>query len=265
MKQNNYLKMNPSSTVFTQKKVRKIEHKGEMYYSIVDIIEYMTGTVAPRTYWAMLKKRDFQLLNVIESLKIAAPDGKLYQTDAANKAGILQILLSMPSPELEPFKTWLSKPQQKNVPQKSRKKHVELPQIQSIKGYSDEDLTKSLQALESPSPLINEWRQRGVASGIEYALLDATISKWTFDVTPTEHKELKGLTYQKLNDHMTSLEYIFKALAEEMTRCVTVERDAQGFIENYGAAQIGGKMAGEARRSFERDAGMKVVSSDNNL
>jgi DNA-damage-inducible protein D len=257
--------MNPSSTVFTQKKVRKIEHKGEMYYSIVDIIEYLTGTVAPRTYWAMLKKRDFQLLNVIETLKIAAPDGKFYQTDAANKAGILTILLSMPSPELEPFKTWLSTPQQKVIVKKTIKKVVELPQIQSVKGYSDEDTTKSVQVLESPSPLINEWRKRGVASGIEYALLDATISKWTFDLTPTQHKELKGLTYQKLSDHMTSLECIFKALAEEMTRCFTVERDAQGFIDNYGAAQIGGKMAGDARRNFERDVGMKVVSKDNNL
>jgi DNA-damage-inducible protein D len=257
--------MDSSSTAFALKKVRKIEHKGEMYYSIVDIIENFTGTVAPRTYWAMLKKRDFQLLNVIESLKMTAPDGKSYQADATNKAGVLTILMSMPSPELEPFKSWLSKPQTNQKANKSVSNDVELPKIQSVRGYSDEDFTKAVQIQEPPSPLINEWRQRGVSSGIEYALLDATISKWTFDLTPSEHKELKGLTYQKLNDHMTSMELIFKALAEEMTRCVTVERDAQGFIDNYGAAQVGGKMAGEARLSFERDSGMKVVSSKNNL
>jgi DNA-damage-inducible protein D len=242
-----------------QKQVRKAEHNGEMYYSVVDIIENLTGTVAPRTYWAMLKKRDMQLTKLSEILKITAADGKIYATEAANKQGILRILTSMPSPEMEPFKTWLSNPK------KTKRKAMDLPQIQKIKGYSDESPQNALQVLEPPSPLTREWRERGVSSGIEHALLDATISKWTFDLTPSEHKAFKGLKTEKLQDHLTSLELIFKALGEETTRQFAIKDDAQGFIENYGAAQKGGNLAGDARRNFEKESSTKVVSSANYL
>ena len=56
--------------IFEQKPIRRIEHNGEMYFSIVDIIEVLTDSPKPRTYWAMLKKRENQLLTVCEQLKI---------------------------------------------------------------------------------------------------------------------------------------------------------------------------------------------------
>jgi DNA-damage-inducible protein D len=64
---------------------------------------------------------------------------------------------------------------------------------------------------------------------------------------------------------MTPLELIFTALSEEITKRVTIQNDAQGFNENYEAAQKGGDMAGEARRNLEKKLGEKVVSSDNFL
>jgi DNA-damage-inducible protein D len=254
--------MNDSITVLAQKKVRKVEHNGEMFYSIVDIIEKLTGTVAPRTYWALLKKRNFDLLKLSEALNIPAADGKTYTTEATNKVGILRILTSMPSPEFEPFKSLFLATK---TDAKPKKKAVELPQIQHIKGYSDEASKTTFQPLKPPSTLTKEWQQRGIEGNIEFAILDATMSKWTFDLTPTEHKELKGLTTQKLSAHFTSLELIFKALAEEATRDITIKNNAQGFIENYGAAQIGGKLAGDARRNLEESTGIKVVSSENRL
>jgi DNA-damage-inducible protein D len=261
MKRYNYKKMNDSTTVLAPKKVRKVEHNGEMFYSIVDIIEKLTGTVAPRTYWAMLKKRNFELLKLSEALNIPAADGKSYTTEATNKAGILRILTAMPSPELEPFKSLFLATKKGNSPDDV----IELPEIQGVETFSNEASKTTFEPLKPPSTLTKEWQQRGIEGNIEFAILDATISKWTFDLTPTEHKELKGLTTQKLSSHFTSLELIFKALAEEATRDITINRNAQGFIENVGAAQIGGKLAGDARRNLEESTGIKVVSSENRL
>jgi hypothetical protein len=40
---------------------------------------------------------------------MAAPDGKMRETDAADTAQLLRIIQSIPSPKAEPFKIWLAK------------------------------------------------------------------------------------------------------------------------------------------------------------
>jgi hypothetical protein len=64
---------------------------------------------------------------------------------------------------------------------------------------------------------------------------------------------------------MTNLELIFTMLGEEVTRSIAVTEDAQGFQENHGVAQQGGKLAGEARKKVEKDRRVKVVSPQNYL
>jgi DNA-damage-inducible protein D len=104
----------------------------------------------------------------------------------------------------------------------------------------------------------------GVKEGQEYSILTATIAKGAFGLTPTEHKDLKGLDRQNLRDHMTPLELIFTALSEELTKGKAVELDAQGFNENHEAAQIGGELTGELIVKVE-SKGYTVVSSENFL
>ena len=113
--------------------------------------------------------------------------------------------------------------------------------------------------------MTDEWKQRGVNEHQEYAILTATIAKGTFDLTPSEHKEVKGLQRQNLRDHMTPLELIFTALGEEVTRQFAIDKEAQGFNENHDAAVKGGKTAGEAMERVEAATGKKVVSSENFL
>jgi prophage antirepressor-like protein len=99
--------------VFEQKQIRRIEHEGEVYFSVVDIIEVLTDSPNPRRYWADLKRRSEkeageQLFAFCVQLKMQAADGKLYKTDAANTEGVLRIIQSVPSPKAEPFKMWLA-------------------------------------------------------------------------------------------------------------------------------------------------------------
>jgi DNA-damage-inducible protein D len=94
--------------IFEQKPIRSAEHEGEMYFSIVDIIEVLTDSAKPSNYWNMLKKRDEQLSTICVKLKLTGLDGKNYPSDCANTEGVLRILMSVPSPKAEPFKLWLA-------------------------------------------------------------------------------------------------------------------------------------------------------------
>jgi hypothetical protein len=70
--------------VFEDKKIRRIFHNGEWYFSVIDIVEVLTRSANPRRYWSDLKiqlsdKEGFiQLYGKIVQLKLESPDGKKY-------------------------------------------------------------------------------------------------------------------------------------------------------------------------------------------
>lgn len=254
-------------TVFEQKPIRHIEHEGETYFSIVDIIEILTDSVKPRDYWSVLKKREPQLPTLCRQLKLPSKDGKQYKTDCANTEGVLRIVMSVPSPKAEPLKLWLAQVGKQTIDETENPELAFERMIANYKakGYTDEWIKNRLQSIETRKLLTDEWQQRGVKQGLEYSILTATIAKGTFGVIPSEHKKIKGLEKpsQELRDHMTPLELIFTALGEELTRKETIKEDAQGFDENKTAAHRGGNTAGKARLLVESESGEKVVSSEN--
>jgi DNA-damage-inducible protein D len=256
-------------TVFENKAIRSIEHNGEMYFSIVDIIGVLTDSPIPRNYWNLLKKRDPQLHTICMQLKLLSADGKNYKTDCANTEGVLRIIMSVPSPKAEPFRLWLASLGKQAIdeaqnPELLTERQAELYRA---KGYSEEWVKRRVQSIETRKELTDEWKNRGVKQGQEYAILTATIAKGTFGLTPSEHKKLKNLDKpsQELRDHMTPMELILTALGEEVTRTVAEDENAQGFNENHDAAIKGGIAGGKARRNVEEVTGKKVVSSENFL
>jgi hypothetical protein len=79
--------------VFESKKIRRIWHEEEWYFSVVDVIEALTDSPTPRQYWGKVKHREFidlQLSPVWVQLKLEAPDGKKYITDCASTKGMWQ-------------------------------------------------------------------------------------------------------------------------------------------------------------------------------
>jgi DNA-damage-inducible protein D len=200
-------------------------------------------------------------------LKFTASDGKSRLTDCADTEGVFRILMSVPSPKAEPFKLWLANLGKQAIDEAENPELLTERQaaLYRAKGYSEEWIARRVQTIETRKALTDEWQQRGVKENQEYAILTATIAKATFGVTPTEHKEIKGLERQNLRDHMTPLELIFTALGEEATRITIIENDAQGFNENHDAAAEGGRLAGNARRNFETDRGKPVISPQNYL
>jgi DNA-damage-inducible protein D len=254
---------------FEGKEIRKVWYDEQWYFSVVDAIGFLTESVEPRNYWATLKKREPQLLTVCQQLKMKATDGRSRLTDCANTEGILRVVMSIPSPKVEPLKLWLAEQGARTIDETNNPELLTQRQfdLYKAKGYPDEWINERLKNIDIRKQLTDEWQRRDVKEGKEYSILTAIIAKGTFGLNPSEHGKLKGLTKpsQNLRDHMTNLELIFTSLGEELTREEAVIKDAQGFNENKTAAIKGGNMAGEARKTIEVQRGKKVVSKENFL
>lgn len=261
--------MNQSNAmvVFQDKQIRRTLHNNVWYFSVVDIVQALTDSPAPRQYWGVLKGRETQLLAFCLQLKLPSSDGKMYETDCANTQNMFRIIQSIPSPKAEPFKQWLAKVGYERVqeiqdPELGQKRTRELYRA---KGYSEEWIEKRMRGIAVRDELTGEWRKRGAEEGREFAILTSEISKATFGMTPNEYKEFKGLKRENVRDHMNDLELIFNMLGERVTTEITRVKEAKGFEPLQHAAREGGEVAGNARKDTEKRIGKTIITNENYL
>ncbi len=50
--------------VFQNKKIRRVWHNNEWYFSVVDVVEALTDSPNPRQYWGKVKDREFTQLEL---------------------------------------------------------------------------------------------------------------------------------------------------------------------------------------------------------
>ena len=265
------MEQNNKIVLFQEKQVRRVWHDEQWYFSIVDVIEVLTDSPIPRTYWSKLKtklsKESGQLYRNWVQLKMVASDKRERLTDAANTEGVLRIAMSISSPKAEPFKLWLAQVGKERIDEIENPEigFERLKEIYKAKGYSDEWIETRLKSIGIRKELTDEWKGRGVKEGQEYSILTSEISKATFGMTPSQYQKFKGLERENLRDHMSDLELIFTMLGEASTRLTAKENNAQGFGENRESAIEGGEAAGEALKNYEKRSQRKVVNKDNFL
>ncbi len=258
--------------IFKSKEIRRIIHKNEWWFSVIDIIEALTGTDRGRKYWSDLKKMlidegFIELSEKIGQLKMMALDGKMRDTDCADTETMFRIIQSVPSPKAEPFKRWLAKVGYERI------QEIENPELASkrakllykLKGYPEQWIEKRMRGIAVRNELTDEWDKRGAKKQKEYEILTAEISKASFGVTPAEYKKLKGLKRENLRDHMDDLELILTMLGEQTTTEIHRKNDSQGLPKLKGDAKAGGAIAGSARKQIEKKLGRPIVSKDNFL
>ena len=131
------------------------------------------------------------------------------------------------------------------------------------KGYSREWINQRLQAIQVRKELTDEWQDKGVHKGIEYAILTDEITKAWSGMTTKQYKQLKGLKKENLRDNMSTAEIVLNMLAEVSTTEISKTSNPQTFEENKRAAKNGGEVAGNARRDIERRTGKPVITSQN--
>ena len=262
------MKNESAITPFEGKEIRKVWHEEQWFFSVVDVIGFLTESRDPQQYWKRLNQRDQELKGTVQivPLLLETAGGK-QKVLCTNTQGILRIVMSVPSPKAEPLKIWMTQVsterlQETENPELLTERQAELYRA---KGYTEEWIARRMQTIDTRKALTEEWKNRGVKEGQEYAILTAEIAKGTFGLTPSEHSQLKGLEKQNLRDHMTPLELIFVALGEEVTRRVTIKNEAQGFNENHESAIEGGRIANAALNRLETELNEKVVSESNFL
>lgn len=73
------------------------------------------------------------------------------------------------------------------------------------KGYSREWINQRLQAIQVRKESTDEWDDRGIKKGKEYAILPNEITKAWSGLTTRQYKTIKNLSKENLRDNMSTL------------------------------------------------------------
>jgi len=265
------MKKDTSIALFNQKQVRRHfdEDKEFWYFSVIDVIEILTDSPRPRKYWnalkTKLKEEGSELSQKLGQLKMQADDGKMRSTDVLDTENLLRLIQSVPSPKAEPFKLWLAKVGYERI---EETEDPELAFDRAMKtylqkGYSKEWINQRLKTIEVRKELTDEWQERGVKEGLEFAILTDEITRAWADKSVKDYKKFKGLKKQNLRDNMTNLELVLNMLAEATTKEISTEKKPKSFEESKNIAKQGGKIAGNTRKEIEAKTGKRIISPKN--
>lgn len=266
------MKKTKNLVLFEDKQIRRHwdDKKEEWYFSVVDVISVLTDSSIPKRYWSdlkfKLKEEGSEVYEKIVQLKLTARDGKKYLTDAGDMETIFRIIQSIPSKKAEPFKLWLAEVGKERIDETiDPEKAIDRAMITYLrKGYSREWINQRLKSIEVRKDLTDEWENRGVKKGWEFAILTDEITKaWTGGFTTKKYKQYKNLKKENLRDNMTNLELVLNMLAEVTTVEISKEVKPKTFNHNKKVAKEGGEVAGNARKEIEKKSGKKVILGEN--
>ena len=264
-------KQDKAIAIFQKKQVRRHwdENAELWYFSIVDVIAILTESNIPKRYWSdlkiKLKNEGSEVYEKIVQLKFEAADGKKYATDCFSTEDLLRLIQSIPSPKAEPFKLWLAQVGYERIEETEDPELAFERAMRTYlkKGYSREWINQRLKSIEIRKELTDEWQDRGVKEGLEFAILTNEISKAWSDKDVKAYKKFKGLKKENLRDNMTNLELVLNMLAEVSTTEFSKNKKPKDFDQSKKVAQEGGHVAGTARKEIEKKTGQKVISPKN--
>jgi len=265
-------KKHKTIALFEGKRIRRHwDAKRELwYFSVVDVVRVLTDSVDPFAYWRKLKERlkkegGNETVTKCHALKMIAADGKMRFTDVADTQTMLRLIQSIPSPKAEPFKLWLARVGYERLEETADPELAINRALKTYlqKGYSKEWINQRLKSIEIRKALTDEWENRGVKEGREFAILTDEITKAWAGMTTRDYKTFKELKKESLRDNMTNLELVLNMLAETATTEISQTRKPKDIEENKSVASAGGSVAGSARRDIEKKTGKSVLSRRN--
>ena len=245
------MKKQTAIQVFDDKKVRSLwdAEQEKWYFSIVDTVTVLTESIDPTAYWRKLKQRlkeeGNETVTNCHGLKMQALDGKMRMTDVADTEQLFRLIQSIPSPKAEPFKVWIARVAAERI---DEMQDPELTIDRALEqylqlGYSENWINQRLKSIEIRKELTDEWKNRGLQEGVQFATLTDIITKSWSDNTTKEYKTLKGLKKENLRDNMTNTELILNMLAEASTKDISQAVNPTTFEDSKKVAQQGGNVA----------------------
>ena len=254
--------------LFEERKVRTVwdDEQEKWYFSVVDVVAVLTDSVNPTDYLKKIRKRDPELASFLGTncpqVMMMTETGKRRKTLAADTEQLFRIIQSVPSPKAEPFKLWMAQVAKERLDQlQDPELSIEQAMLDYKRlGYSDNWINQRLKSIEVRKELTDEWKDRGVKEGQQFATLTDIITQAWAGMTTREYKQFKGLKKENLRDNMTNMELILNMLAEATTTEISKERKPETFEESQRVAQQGGQIAGNTRKEIETQTGKSLVS-----
>ena len=266
-------KMHIVNKLFNNETIRTVwDNEKEKYYiSVVDIVRVLTGSTNPQTYWRVLKKRlkdeGNETVTNCNALKLKSKDGKYRLTDVVDIEGMFRIIESIPSKNAESIKGWLAKLGSERInetfdPSLAVQRAID---TYRAKGYDEDWIIKRIKGIQDRKKLTEVWKDNGVDSNLEYAILTNDIYREWSGMTAKEYKEFKGLRKESLRDNMSDIEVLLADIGEITTRELAKKHKPYGLSENRKIAKAGGEVASNTRKDIEEKLGENVISKNNNL
>ena len=260
--------------IFNNETIRTVwDKEQEKYYiSIVDIVGVLADSSEPRKYWNWLKNKlkneeNFETSSITRQLKLKASDGKYRMTDVVDIEGMFRIIESIPSKNAEPIKQWLAHLGSERIDETFDPSIAVQRAIDTYraKGYDEEWIIKRIKGIQDRKKLTDVWKDNGVESNLEYAILTNEIYKEWSGMTAKEYKKYKGLRKESLRDNMSDLEVLLTDIGETTTRELAREHKPYGFNENKKIAKTGGQIANNTRIDIEEKLGRSIINNENSL
>ncbi len=255
--------------LFQDKQVRVVwnEQEEKYYFSVIDIVQILTDSDNPQTYWRVLKKRlrdeGNETVTNCNALKVPAVDGKMRLTDMADLEQVFRLIQSIPSKKAEPVKQWLAEIGAQRIDQMIDPELTFQMAVDDYRrrGYSDKWINERMRSIEMRKELTDEWQRSGVKEQKDFAILTNILTKAWSGMTTGEYKRHKGLTKENLRDNMTNIELALNTLAEVATTELSRQRNPKGLAESQQTAMAGGQIAQNARTDLEQQLGHSIISS----
>ena len=162
------MESNNKIVVFENKNIRHTWHKGDWWFSVVDVIEVLTDSVNVKDYVRKMRIRNEELNEgwgqIVTPLSIKTKGGKQL-INCATKQGLFRIIQSIPSKKAEPFKLWLAKVGSERIDEIENPELAQdrMKKLYEEKGYPKSWIEKRIRGIAIRQELTDEWQQRDVA------------------------------------------------------------------------------------------------------
>ena len=259
--------------IFNNENIRTVwDNEEEKYYiSVVDIVGILAESKDKQAYWRKLKQRlkveGNESVTNCHGLKLKASDGKYRLTDVVDIEGMFRIIESIPSKNAEPIKQWLAKLGSERIDEVFNPSIgiQRLIDLYRLKGYDKEWIAKRIKGIQQRKKLTDVWKDNGINSDLEYAILTNDIYKEWSGMTVKEYKKFKGLKKESLRDNMSEFEIALADIGELTTKELAKKYKPFGLEENRKMAKEGGQVANNTRKDIEARLNGTIITKENTL
>ena len=259
--------------IFNNENIRTVwDNEEEKYYiSVVDIVGILAESKDKQAYWRKLKQRlkveGNESVTNCHGLKLKASDGKYRLTDVVDIEGMFRIIESIPSKNAEPIKQWLAKLGSERIDEVFNPSIgiQRLIDLYRLKGYDEEWIAKRIKGIQQRKKLTDVWKDNGINSDLEYAILTNDIYKEWSGMTVKEYKKFKGLKKESLRDNMSEFEIALADIGELTTKELAKKYKPFGLEENRKIAKEGGQVANNTRKDIEARLNGTIITKENTL